>query len=128
MATIKTTKPIDPFELHTLLGGDLSDVSTTPRIVGEETRIQVDDEGNEVEVVVPILEGIPLDSKGEKTITATVKGDGETPITEAELRAAIERCADVGAAEAAREAAKTSATAKLRKLGLTDEEIEALRS
>lgn len=68
-------------QLFELLGGDLADVSVTPKVVGTE----VDEEGNETD----ILEGIPLDSPEEKEITITVKGDGVTEMTQVELEALV---------------------------------------
>lgn len=117
MPTIKTTKRIDAFEFHELLGGDASDLSTTP-----------------IEHPDGTIEGVPLDAVGEKEITVTVKGDGETEITEAELKAAIDAASDLDVKEqeeadddAQKNLALESATTKLRDLGLTDEEIAALR-
>lgn len=116
MATVKTAKRIDADELHDLLGGDQSDLSTTPIKHPDGT-----------------IEGVPLDAMGEKEVTATVGGDGETPITEAELQAAIDACTDLATKEqeeadqdAAKETALASATAKLKDLDFTDAEIEAL--
>lgn len=71
MATIKTTKKFHLRQLADLLGGDLHDVSTTP-LEGPDG-----------------LVGVPLDADGEKEITVTVKGDGETPITQEELETLV---------------------------------------
>lgn len=62
MATVRTTKQFHTKQLFDLLGGLYADVSTN---------------------------GVPLDSTNEKEITVTVKGDGETPITQAELDALV---------------------------------------
>lgn len=62
MATITTSKKFHPRHIFALLGGDLADLSTN---------------------------GIPLDADGEKVLMVTVKGDGETPITQEELDAIV---------------------------------------
>lgn len=98
MANVITTKRFHVNQLFELLGGDESDLSTTPKVVGTETRIEqqqtgttTDEDGNEVPVYedvaveYPIYEGIPLDSDLEKEIVVTVKGDGVTAMTQAEL-------------------------------------------
>lgn len=58
MAKTTTTKRFHTKQMFELLGGDLADLSTN---------------------------GVPLDSDQEKEITVTVKGDGETEMTQAEL-------------------------------------------
>lgn len=62
MATVTTTKQFKTNELFALLGGPGADLSTN---------------------------GKPLDSAESKEITVTVKGDGKTPITQAELESLI---------------------------------------
>lgn len=62
MATVTTTKQFHMEQLFELLGGDDADVSTN---------------------------GFALDDPAEKEITVTVKGDGETPITQAELETLV---------------------------------------
>ena len=93
MAKITTAKRFHRRQLFELLGGDLADLSVTPKVVGTETRTrtEVDEEGNETEVEyeVDVLEGVPLDSEAEKEITVTVRGDGVTPITQEELEALV---------------------------------------
>lgn len=87
MATIKTTKQFHAEHLFELLGGDLADLSVTPRQVGTEMVTEFDEDGNEIQVERPVYEGIPLDSTEEKEIVVTVKGDGVTPVSQTELDA-----------------------------------------
>lgn len=62
MATVTTTKQFHTKQLFELLGGNLADLSTN---------------------------GVPLNSAAEKEMTVTVKGDGETPITQTDLDAIV---------------------------------------
>ena len=63
MAQVTTTKKFHTKHLFSILGGDEADLSTN---------------------------GLALDADGEKVLTVSLKGDGVTPITQAELEGIVD--------------------------------------